>query len=41
MLGLTKNKRKILFYLTLDPTRKRLFGKHFCYTLIKVIKILI
>lgn len=30
------NKRKIAFYLTLDPQRKKLYGKYFCYSLLKV-----
>ena len=35
MLSLYKNKKRIAFFLTLDPQRKKLFTKYFCINLMK------
>lgn len=35
MLSIYKNKKRIAFFLTLDPQRKKLFTKYFCLNLMK------
>jgi hypothetical protein len=35
MLSPFKNKKRIAFFLTLDPQRKKLFTKYFCLSLMK------
>ncbi len=35
MLSIYKNKKRIAFFLTLDPQRKKLFTKYFCLNMMK------
>jgi hypothetical protein len=35
MLSLYKNKKRIAFFLTLEPQKKKLFTKYFCISLMK------
>jgi hypothetical protein len=36
MLSLFSNKRKIAFYLSIDPQRKKLYAKRFCLDIIRI-----